>query len=421
MYGIRNMPSLPARRPFALGDDPLAQRFRNYGEVGREAIATPFRGITSDGQLVPNLFSLESTGVSTQPVLEAASAFLASLSTEQRASGLFGIEDDVWRAWSNIHPFVMRHGVPLDDCTHVQRERALGLVRASCSARGFELARDVMKLNDALGEITGRHEEYGEWFYWVSIMGQPSPDQPWGWQIDGHHLVINCVVLGDQLVMSPTFFGSEPTSVQSGKHAGTRVFEAEEKRGLDVARGLSGTQRDRAIPASTEGILRAQRMDGRIQTAAFRDNIDLPYVGLEAAELSRKEQARLMELIELYTSRMRPGHAQIRLDEVARQLDETRFLWVGGLADESVFYYRIHSPVILIESITSTAWRSITMSLRGITFTRSSGRRMATTTARICCASTTRSTTRPPPRRCTGKCLALRSRTPVKPVMSMRS
>jgi hypothetical protein len=349
VYGIRNTPSLPAKRPFAVGDDPIAQRFRNYGEAGREAIAAPFRGITTNGHIAPNLFSLESTGVSTQPVLEAASAFLASLSPEQRASGLFGIEDDVWRAWSNIHPFVMRHGVLLEDCTHVQRERALDLVRATCSARGFELARDVMKLNDALGEITGRREEYSEWYYWVSIMGHPSPDQAWGWQIDGHHLVVNCFVLGDQLVMSPTFFGSEPTSVQSGKHAGTRAFEAEEQRGLDFARGLSGSQRERAMPASTEGILRPQRMDGRIQTAAFRDNIDLPYAGLQAAELSSKEQARLVDLIEVYTDRTRPGHAKIRLDEVARQLDDTRFLWVGGLADDSVFYYRIHSPVILIE------------------------------------------------------------------------
>jgi hypothetical protein len=180
VYGIRNTPSLPAKRPSAVGEDPMAQRFRNYGESGREAIAAPFRGITSDGHVVPNLFSLESTGVSTQPVLQAASAFLASLSPAQRASGQFSIEDYAWRAWSNIHPFVMRHGVALDDCSVVQRERALDLVRATCSARGFELARDVMKLNDALGEITGRREEYGEWFYWISIMGHPSPDHPWG-------------------------------------------------------------------------------------------------------------------------------------------------------------------------------------------------------------------------------------------------
>jgi hypothetical protein len=57
-----------------------------------------------------------------------------------------------------------------------------------------------MKLNEHALEITGKPEEYGEWFYWVSVFGTPSASEPWGWQIDGHHLNVNCFVLGDQLV-----------------------------------------------------------------------------------------------------------------------------------------------------------------------------------------------------------------------------
>ncbi len=41
-------------------------------------------------------------------------------------------------------------------------------------------------------------------------MGTPSATEPWGWQLDGHHLIINYFVLGDQVVMTPSFFGSEP-------------------------------------------------------------------------------------------------------------------------------------------------------------------------------------------------------------------
>src|SRR5581483_7672035 len=165
------------------------------------------------------------------------------------------------------------HGLALDEATPTQRERALDLVRATCSAGGFRLARDVMRLNAALGEITGRPDEYGEWFYWVSIMGRPSRDRPWGWQIDGHHLNINCFVLGDQMVMTPAFFGSEPTSVDEGTCAGTRVFEVEEQQGLRFVQSLNAAERQIAVPASTEGVLKAQRMDGRMQAAAFRDNI----------------------------------------------------------------------------------------------------------------------------------------------------
>ena len=35
--------------------------------------------------------------------------------------------------------------------------------------------------------------------------------------------------------------------------------------------------------------------------------------------------------------------------EVRQHLNDTYFAWIGGTAPGSVFYYRIHSPVILIE------------------------------------------------------------------------
>lgn len=37
------------------------------------------------------------------------------------------------------------------------------------------------------------------------------------------------------------------------------------------------------------------------------------------------------------------------MEEVRQHLDETRFAWLGGTGSESVFYYRIQSPVVLIE------------------------------------------------------------------------
>jgi Protein of unknown function (DUF3500) len=34
---------------------------------------------------------------------------------------------------------------------------------------------------------------------------------------------------------------------------------------------------------------------------------------------------------------------------VRHRLDDTYFMWMGGTGPEDVFYYRIHSPVIMIE------------------------------------------------------------------------
>ena len=56
-----------------------------------------------------------------------------------------------------------------------------------------------------------------------------------------------------------------------------------------------------------------------------------------------------VRLIRLYIDNIRPGHADVKFEEVVRHWDRTRFAWVGGTGPDSVFYYRVHSPVILIE------------------------------------------------------------------------
>src|SRR3990170_6714214 len=196
-----------------------------YIENPLAAAPEPFKGITTDGKVMPGLFSIQQTGVSTRPIKEAAEAFLASLKPEQRAKTVFPVDTPEWRKWSNIHPTLMRHGMPLFEMTDAQRDCAFALLRESLSQRGFEEAIDLMHLNETVQEMTGRLSEYGEDLYWLSIMGKPSVTEPWGWQWDGHHLIINYFVLGDQVVVTPSFLGAEPVRAVSGKYAGLRAFE----------------------------------------------------------------------------------------------------------------------------------------------------------------------------------------------------
>ena len=75
----------------------------------------------------------------------------------------------------------------------------------------------------------------------------------------------------------------------------------------------------------------------------------LDYAGIPAKSLSKPQQAQLLALISLYIGNMDDGHAKVRMEEVKAQLDRTYFAWIGKTAADSVFYYRIHSPVLLIE------------------------------------------------------------------------
>jgi hypothetical protein len=310
-------------------------------EAEAKGLAEPFKGVTTKGDVVPGLFRVASTGVSTAPVREAAAAFLNSLSAEQRGKTTFPVDDPEWRKWMNQH-FYVRQGTSFKEMSEPQREAAVGLLKASLSAKGLKQTRDVMRLNHTLGELTNNPEEYGEGLYWITMMATPSEKEPWGWQLDGHHLNINYFVLGDQVVMTPAFFGSEPAVADSGKYKGTAILQAEQAKGLAMIRALEEPQRKKAI-------LSFSKTGNNNVGEAFKDNIVLDYAGVRASEFSAEQKEQLMALIAEHVGNMADGHAKVKMEEVRRHLDGTWFAWIGGTEAESVFYYRIHSPVVLIE------------------------------------------------------------------------
>jgi hypothetical protein len=320
-----------------------AERFRAMSaEAEKRGLAEAFRGITTDGKAIPGLFSLGPSGVSTEAARRTAASFLASLTAEQKSKTLFPMDDPEWRKWMNQH-FYVRQGVGFLEMDERQREAAFGMMHAAMSPQGFELARNIMRLNHTLGELNrSNFEEYGEGRYWVTMMGTPSIKEPWGWQVDGHHLIVNYFVLGDQVVMTPLFVGSEPVIARSGKYQGVAILQEEQRKGLAMIQALTEAQRKRAI-------LQVSKTGNNNVGEAFKDNVVLDYAGIRAGDLSARQKEQLVDLIEQYVAAMDAGHAKVKMDEVRRHLDNTWFAWIGGTEAASVFYYRLHSPVILIE------------------------------------------------------------------------
>ena len=66
-------------------EQDVTARFRRMSEEAEaRGLAEPFVGVTTNGEVVPGLFEIRSTGVSTQPVRRAAETFLSALTDEQR-------------------------------------------------------------------------------------------------------------------------------------------------------------------------------------------------------------------------------------------------------------------------------------------------------------------------------------------------
>jgi hypothetical protein len=325
--------------------DPTEFRQRLEAATARfegDRVAEPFKGITTGGTPQSGLFPIRSTGVSTEPVVRAATAFLGALTPEQRGKTVFPIDDAEWRKWANMHMY-LRQGVSFEEMSEPQRAAARGLLAAALSAKGLLLTRDIMRLNETLGELNGNNfVEYGERKYWFTIMGEPSATEPWGWQLDGHHLIVNYFVLGDQVVMTPAFWGSEPAVATGGKYAGSAILQDEQRAGLAMVRSLTDRQRARAV-------LKPTKTGNDIRTQAFSDNVVLDYAGVPVSSFTASQKEQLLDLIGLYVDNLRDDHARVHRADVAARLDDTYFAWIGAADDDSVYYYRIHSPVVLIE------------------------------------------------------------------------
>lgn len=310
---------------------------------GAAALGQPFRGIATSDGVIEDLFPLQDTGLSTASLAEAGAAFLASLNDIHLSRAHFPVDDPEWRNWSNVDVGIFaRHGVSLEEMDATQKAAAWNLLRVSLSAQGLKTTQDIMKTEQTLLELNEESIRYGEEKYYFTVMGIPSATEPWGWQLDGHHLVINYFIQGGQVVMTPTFLGGEPVVAKSGKYEGNTILQDEQNLGLAFMTSLSSEQRRLAT-------LNTQKTGNAPMAAANEDNMILDYVGLPGAALTPAQKGKLVELIAQYVGNMRDDQAAVRMDQVEQHLNETYFSWVGQVNQDAIFYYRVHSPVVLIE------------------------------------------------------------------------
>jgi Protein of unknown function (DUF3500) len=354
----RQFRGFPVRDRFYAANAPRMTK-SDREERLRNALSSdhvPYVGITTDGVPRRNLFELSATGISTRPISYAARGFIELLSEAQSQEVMQPLDGIEWSLWHNA--FELPCGASMTEMSEDQRSAFLAVMKASMSSSGFETVRNAMKLNAALGEIVDVPELkanwLGEWNYGVRLFGTPSEDRPWGWQLHGHHLILSCFVAPEQVVMTPTFVGGEPVVADEGMFAGLSILDDEQAHALDLMSSLTGVQREKAtlfpsILAKDLPPELAGPANGRHLSGALRDNLVVPYQGVCAESLSAQQSALLLCLIETYVGRIQSQHARLKMAEVKAHLDSTWFAWIGSAEMDAPFYYRIHSPVILIE------------------------------------------------------------------------
>jgi hypothetical protein len=316
--------------------------------------SSDFKGITLDGTCQPNLFVLADEGAPVAASCAAALHLLTTVTQAQRSLFCHTLDAKPWHAWMNPEVYLMRFGLRLDETNAAVRAAILEVLRAGLSAQGFARARALMQVNHFLGELVNAPRVLNEFSYNFNLFGTPSLTEPWGWNFYGHHLCLNCAFIGKQMVLTPVFMGAEPNCIDTGPHAGTQIFDDEENLGLALMRALPeplqkkarlyNHKRDPAMPPGRVSVGDELHLAG-----AFQDNRIIPNEGVCVADLPTDLKQAVLQLIETYLAHLPEGPRRARMSDAHKHLPNTWFCWIGGFDDTSAFYYRIQSPVLIIE------------------------------------------------------------------------
>lgn len=310
----------------------------------------PFVGVTSDGTPRDGVYELPAAAPDPVPA-EAAAQLLALLTEEQREAISYPLDAAAWRDWSNPEFVVFRTGLRLEDHTDEVVEAVLGVVAASLSPEGYHRVREAMDLNGHLGALVDLPKILNSRSYWFALFGTPSADEPWGWQLNGHHVALNFVSVGGRHVLAPVFLGAEPDRSDDGRPP---LFERRERLALRLAGSLDPDQRESAVvydsvldPAMPEG--RLHPADERHVAGAFNDNRVVPYEGITADRLADAQWSLLRALVEDFLLLLIESQRELTLADVDAHRSETRLAWYGATDGSQPFYLRIQSPVFLGE------------------------------------------------------------------------
>ena len=276
---------------------------------------------------------------------DAASAFLESLSEEQRATTLLDFADTSER--ENWH-FVPRErrGLPFAEMDARQRELAQNLIATGLSAPAHQRANTIVELEPILGEMEGSAAKFmrDPELYFVTLFGVIGGGEPWGWRFEGHHISLNNTVIGgDNISASPCFFGANPAEVRHGEREGLRALKEEEDIARELLMDFDGEQRSRAVVTA--------KAPPDILTRDLAHVTDqVQPEGLAGADMSGGQLELLRQLVGVYVRRLPDAVAELELARVQRaDYNTVHFAWAGPAERGSGHYYRVQGSRFVAE------------------------------------------------------------------------
>ena len=284
----------------------------------------------------------------TAKVVQAANAFLGTLSDTERAKCTFGFESSQRTGWSNLPTGIFkRNGLRFGDLKPEQREAALKLVASALSRQGYQKVTDIMNgdevLKNAGGGRTGGRPSQGIRFglaeYYIALLGTPSATTPWMIQFGGHHLAINVTVAGESSVMTPSLPAAQPAKYTLNGQT-VRPLGHENDKGFALIGALNAAQLKKAVlNYEVKDLVLGPGNDGKV----------IQPEGILASELDASQQAMLLDIAHEWVGILNDEAANAKMEEIKANLPKTYFAWSGATKNGGLAYYRIQGPTLIIE------------------------------------------------------------------------
>lgn len=324
----------------------------------------------------------------------AASSWLAGLSADQRAlarwpaPGSARATDDERSRW--FYTPTDHGGLPLGDQRSHQQRQVMRLLSSGLSEAGYVTVSVILGWENVLDRVEGFAAHWGRdrardpGLYYLRVFGDPERDRVWSWRFGGHHISVNFVLAGDEVIATtPFFLGADPASAPGLGDESLRPLAAVEDRARTLVRSLSADQLADAVlwpqaPTDIIGGNRARIGDGDrmiLLPDVWRGHFDDPALdarirevsaaaeakagvteegherlsltrlpkGIAGGSLTAAQRSMLDGLIATYTARV----AEPLAPDIAAQ--DVHFAWAGGTGNGEPHYYRLQGPGFLAE------------------------------------------------------------------------
>jgi Protein of unknown function (DUF3500) len=323
-------------------------------------------------------------------VVDAAEAFLATLTEEQRAIAQIGLKRELAVRWTNFPGDNQRNGIFFHQMKPEQAEAALKVARAALGEDGFARFQEVRASDDEFakgrggrgpggpgggparkkggdparkkgggfqkkGGPGGGGAAFGAGHYMIAFLGKPSKATPWLLQVGGHHLAFNVYYKGTAGASTPYHLAAQPT-----------VWKDDQGKTHDPLAPMRDPLHD-LLASLTPEQLKQAKLDARFNDMYVGPQKDARFPakseGVPVSELSDASKDFVRKAIAAWTGDTPQGLEYRKLYEA--DLDKTKVAYSGttNVGNAPGDYVRIDGPRVWIEFATQgndhyhTIWR----------------------------------------------------------------